>query len=432
MITATRLFYRRVLSEWKFQYGVWKTALDWTVCLYIVIPALLFAADNYLLLWKSQFTWLQPVPLYGFLLPVFLFARSGTIRTFLEEGDQLFLLRREGWIKKIMALGIAYSAIGSFTFNLFFFLLLAPFLMIHYKFSTIQFALLFVFVFLFKMNWGIAKQLFEQRFDGWKKGLLAKANFILMGIVFFKGIPFLIERPAWFFLSCLPFFMLLGFFITMRISLKGVFFDDIAREQRERLKYASFLLRRSGVSIKMKISPRSRPALFRSPNRLFRERNTVNVLVELCLKSVLRNTQNILFYLQLVIVCIALVLSLPLWWKLLLWPVMAAILTSWANLHWKEFISEDFAQLFRWKPEDKRTAADRSMRLLMLPGFLLISLVAGFQVYSWTGAWVALPAGVILGHYVNKIFRLFLDNHGWIHFRHRHPLFMGQRMKDKQ
>lgn len=41
MITPAKLFKKRIVSDWKFQYKVWRMAIDWTVALYIVIPAII-------------------------------------------------------------------------------------------------------------------------------------------------------------------------------------------------------------------------------------------------------------------------------------------------------------------------------------------------------------------------------------------------------
>lgn len=111
MITPAQLFFRRVRAEWRFQYGVWKTAIDWTVALYIVIPAALIGLNYYALLWKNQYGWMEGLSFNWLLIAVYIFAWSGWIRTFMEEGDQLFLLRCKGWVKRIVALGLGYSVV---------------------------------------------------------------------------------------------------------------------------------------------------------------------------------------------------------------------------------------------------------------------------------------------------------------------------------
>jgi len=42
MMTVTRLLLLRIVSDWKYQYRVFRTAVDWIVAIYIVIPFLIF------------------------------------------------------------------------------------------------------------------------------------------------------------------------------------------------------------------------------------------------------------------------------------------------------------------------------------------------------------------------------------------------------
>ena len=402
MISFIQLFYKRMIAEWKFQYNVWRTSIDWTVGLYLVVPFIAIGLDYYSLLWKNQPAWMGAVPFSGFLLILYLFAWSGTIRIFIEEGDQLFLLQYKNWIRKIIMLGIGYSSILNLVLCLLVFFLLAPFWFMHYKFSMLQFALLFVFVSLFKTNIGLARQLFMLRFSGWKPWVMYKSAFILISIFFIKGTIFAMDKPGLFVAYSILLLATLGFLIKMRLNLKGSFFDDIAREQRERIKYASLLLSLSGANLPKLVSQKRRPLLFRNSNPLFRERSTANVLVELCIKAVLRNKNKVNSYVQLLVVCILLILSFPAFWKWFIWLVLAFLLTIFVNSYYKEVISSGFVQLFRWKTEDKIRAARISMFLLMLPGFLLVSLVIGFQTFSWIGACVVLPAGFALSYYVVK------------------------------
>lgn len=402
MISVLQLFYRRMISEWKFQYNVWRTSIDWTVGLYLVVPTIAIGLDCYVLLWKNQPAWMEAVPLSGLLLIVYLFAWSGTVRIFIEEGDQLFLLQHKNWIRKIIMFGIGYSSILALLASLFVFFLLAPFWFMQYKLSMLQYALLFVFVFLTKMNIGLARQLFILRLTGWKQNIGYKVAFTLSSVVFIKGTIFVMDKPGLFFTFCILFSAILGYLIKLRLNLKGRFYEDIAREQLDRLKYASFLLGLSGISPPKPVSQKRRPLLFRSSSNIFRERSTVNVLVELCIKAVLRNKRKIYSYVQLVAVCVLLILSLPELWKWLIWFVLAFLLTVFSKSYYQEVFSSSFVQLFYWKAEDKREAARGSMFLLMLPGFLVVSLVFGFQILSWIGACVALPAGIALAYYVAK------------------------------
>ena len=402
MITPTQLFFRRVGSDWRYQYGVWKTAVDWTVALYIVIPAVLIGLNGYALLWKNQYGWMEGLSFSWLLISLYLFAWSGRIRTFMEEGDQLFLLQRKGWVRRIIALGVGYSVTLNILSSLFVFFLFAPLLFVHYTLSTMQVVLFWLFVVLSKTDIGMAKQFLELRFQGWKKAFVFLIAIISIGFVFLKSVPSLLGQPGLFLPTSALLLIVFGFLTKMRLDMKS-FIYDAAREQSERLRYTSLLLRLSGLRIKRPGAQKRRPWLFPSSNHLFKKRDAVNILVELCIKSVLRNNSSLLLFAQLVAAGMLLISSFPLWWKVIIWPALAYLLASLAGSYWQEAISSGFVQSFQWKPADKNMAAAKSIFLLSLPGVLAIGFVAGWQTFSWLGACAALPVGAALSYFITQI-----------------------------
>ena len=161
MITVPRLFFRRIIAEWKYQYQVWRTAVDWIVALYIIIPFLAIFLNYYLSWWRKAPEWLVYIPLNAFLAIILVFAWSGTIRIFVEEADQLFLLQCKAWISRIMTYSLGYSIIYSFVVTSLLLIILAPFLLLYYGFSSIGVVWLTVFVFVLKNCMGLAKQLVQ-------------------------------------------------------------------------------------------------------------------------------------------------------------------------------------------------------------------------------------------------------------------------------
>lgn len=109
MITVSRLFFRRVIADWKYQYQVWKSAVDWIVALYIVIPFSAGFMYYYLTWWRAVPGWLEYIPLNTLSAIIVVFAWSGTISIFVEGADQLFLLQRKVWISRIIKYSLVYA-----------------------------------------------------------------------------------------------------------------------------------------------------------------------------------------------------------------------------------------------------------------------------------------------------------------------------------
>ena len=183
---------------------------------------------------------------------------------------------------------------------------------------------------------------------------------------------------------------------------------NVALEQSQRLKYVRILLSFSGISIKTNKKQRNRPLLFYNSNPIFSKRTSANALVELCIKTILRNSRSLWEYAQIVFVCLLVIVSVPGSVKWIIWLVLAFIMVNYVALYWKEITNSDFVQMFKWKREDKILALQKFLFLITLPGFLLISIVMGIQVLSWVGAIFIVPMSIIILFYTCRIMGLIL------------------------
>jgi ABC-2 type transport system permease protein len=235
-----KLFSKRLSAELKFQFSIWRTTIDWTVALYIVLPAIALGINQYLLWWENTPRWLNLLPVDLLFATCFLFAWSGSIRIFLQEADQLFLLNQKHWLKKIMKYGLVYSSSLYFILSAFFFLFLAPFILQHYQFSQIQLFLLFSSTFLSKVFLGLAKQLLSIRFYGWQQFIVIRGIMVLGSFLFIALIPHILNNSIIYSVTILLLFIASGLLSIKRLNYQGSFFVDVAREQSEKLKYVNF------------------------------------------------------------------------------------------------------------------------------------------------------------------------------------------------
>lgn len=405
-MTPKQLFWRRLLSEWRLKHTAWSTTIDWTVALYIIIPGLIIATVSYIRLWNQLPAWAVGLPTAIPLLLISLYTWTGTIRLFLEEADQLFLLQRREWTRQIMRCGMGYSAVCSLLTTFFVFFILAPFLLLGCGLSIKQLFLLFALAFLLKMNVGLAKQFVSLRLKAWIAKIVLIILFIPMQVLFVMGASLLLAHFPLCYACCLLLALTLLLLIKIRLEIRGTFLDDIARENHEKLKDVSIILGISGVSIKKPSLKRKRPVFYSRFNHLFREYSAVNRLTEACIKSFLRNKNGLILYINLVFIGVLLV-RVPNWSVLILWPFLAIALALWAKFHWGDVITSDYIKLFQWKSEDVHEAAGRSIFLLSSPGFLLISFALGFSLWNWAGAFGILPVGFGLNHCVTKLISMW-------------------------
>ncbi|MBM7866023.1 hypothetical protein GTO89_06285 [Heliobacterium gestii] len=195
MISAKALFLRRLRSEWRFQYDIGKTVVDWTVALYILVPALYLLGKAWFSWWSDAPVWLTgapPVLVQSFLL---LFVFTGRIRIFVEEADHLFLLRQPSWFRRILAFGIAYSLVKDLLITFLLFLLLSPFLMTVCALSFTQMTLLIGVTLLFRAVMALVRQLAMLRYAGWKRALLFFLLFSLSALLYRSELAALAGPP---------------------------------------------------------------------------------------------------------------------------------------------------------------------------------------------------------------------------------------------
>jgi len=404
MSPTGKLFVHRVLKEWKFQFSVWKTAVDWLVALYLVVPALFIIIKQSFDWWQAPPAWLSFLPFSSAASLLFLFIVLGNIRLFVEEADQLFLLQARSWQKRITTLSLGYSLVMNLMTTFLLFLYLAPIFLLHYRLSWLQLVIWAMFCMLLKSVTGLSKQLVGLRYRGWGERVVRWLLYFFSAMYYRGSVLLLVNYTGWFTLSATILLGILSLLLYLRANWRGSFWQDAAREQTIRLRYASLFLRAASVYTKKSrtVAVNNRPLVFYRSNPLFKQRSASNLLTEACLKSVLRSKSRLFSYLQLIIPCLAIILSIPVRWKWAVWFGMGFMLCKFVELFWRETWNSPWIQLFPWNKEDQSKAAAKGIFVLMLLGFLPLSLAFGLQVYSWAGA-LALPlGGGILGYYLSK------------------------------
>ncbi|KLU61550.1 bacterial ABC transporter protein EcsB [Peptococcaceae bacterium CEB3] len=405
MTSVTKLFFHRLYHEWKYQLSVWRTVVDWTVALYLVIPTLGYAIKTYFDWWKVQPAWISHIPFtYFAVIPLIVILR-GDVRVFVEEADQLFLFQLDGWIKRLRKLSIVYSISLNFAINCLLFSYLAPIFLLYYKLPLIKLIIWCFSCFVLKTIVGLSKQVIYLHFYGWRQGLARLLTFLLIGGYYRVSLFFLNSIISSIFAILILLILPIAIPLYQEISKNTSFLKDVARAQTMKLRYVSLIMRAAFI-YKRKSRPltiNKRPWIFQRSKPLFKERNAANLLTEACLKSVIRSETHLVTYGQLIVLCIAVIWSFPLDWKWALWLGFAVMLTKFVELFWQETKNSEFVKLFPWTTGDYSKAASKAIPLVMLIGFLPISFAFGILSYSWSGAVTLLIVGGVVGYFIAKV-----------------------------
>ncbi|WNQ12038.1 ABC transporter permease [Paenibacillus aurantius] len=384
MVTINRLFARRVRSYWVYQAKALATVMDWTVALYIVVPALLFAGYQYSRWWMEAPGWLAWVPLPLWYAGLFLLVLTGKVRYYVEAGDQLFLRQGTNWVRKLMARGMLYS-LGAFVLrNGAALALLAPLLIKGYGLDALVLPRLLTVLVPVTFLLALAGQWGDFRWAGLKKWGLGLLLLMAGGVVFSAAVQAASAGGVPFWLAAALLLASLPYAAGKRLEQKGTFLHDADRELEAKLALTKLLL--GEMAARKPLIRRRRPLLFRSSNRLFRKRTAENGLAEAQIKAFFRSRSALVTYLQLTGVCLAGARFVPHPVNWAIWPAAALLFTYYAKLYVNGVNEHPFIGLFRWKEGVRFTAMHRTTLGIMLPGFLAVSAVIGFTTLPWWGA----------------------------------------------
>uniref|UniRef100_UPI003D1DE882 ABC transporter permease n=1 Tax=Kroppenstedtia sanguinis TaxID=1380684 RepID=UPI003D1DE882 len=391
-MTPWDLFKRRLLEEWRFQYRVWRTVLDWTVILYLGIPALVFLWIQYRSGWEAD-SWIGDVPSWGWIGISYLFLWSGKIRLGLREGDLLFLRQQRKWMQTLMGSGLVYSFLFHMLATGGFLLLSGPLLIGHWNLSREEVGIWGVFLLLVRWDLSLFRCMWASVVPAWKRWM----GYTFFGVGLFPIwaalVPWSLSSPTvtkfgWILAAVVAWFLL-----RCRLTAEGLFLDDVAREQEYRLRFVAWFLQGGGVLPRRKDFQPRRPWLLRRSQPLFRQRTCAAILAESVLKPLLRLGKHLRVYLQMAGLLLVGVLWVPGPMKAVVSLLSWFLFYFWGRSCWREFTSSTGVSLFPWEKGTIREAFRIYTFWVTLPGFSLISLGTGWMWWGWAGLVVGAVAG---------------------------------------
>lgn len=403
MITANQLFIRRLWSNWKFQYGVMRTVVDWVTALYFFIPALIIAFYQYFSWWETTPQWMEGVPFNVILVVLSLYASTGAVRLFVLDADQLFLVQRTRYFQLLLKLGIQYTFLFEFILSAAVILLLAPFLLLRYELSLLQLLLLYLFIACYRINFALISQRLSNRYSGWPYASIWLGLKIISITLYVLFLAKCLSLTLLLFAICALLAASAVSLARYRLTVRGTFFHDVEYEFKQRMKFAALLFR--GLSVKKQRVRRSHPFLFPNSNLLFRDRTPSNALIEMCVKSFFRDWAQFKVYIQFVLIGSAVLMLpfMPLWSKWLVWIALAFLLSQRLKTYWGEMLASDFVRMFAWKDADRISAAGKAIFYIALPGFVLVSIAFGLSSFSLAGALMIIPLGGLIAYGISHM-----------------------------
>ncbi|WP_042458943.1 ABC transporter permease [Neobacillus dielmonensis] len=335
------LFFRRWVKGWKYQYNVIKSVADWTVMLYIIIPAAVFFSIIYRSWWSELPTWFHDIPLILIFSIFYLISWAGTIRTYVEEADKVFLIKKNDLIWKLKKYGYYYSIILQTLTVVAAIFILLPFLLHHYHMGWLEITSWGIYFISLKACFMFIKYLL--------RNTLSRISQIIVGIVVFFVFSWINQ---WIFIiigkgNFLPLFIGCGMVLSVLVyfSLRQLRFNRsmdrlIDMEQERKTSLIQFFFAAAPEMEKPVVIKRNKPLLFRKSKRIFKKRTPITGFMELFIKTFIRNKSYVRGYLTLIsVTTIAMVRVPPIWIKVLIFLGFLFMLRSWLTIIWNKVFS---------------------------------------------------------------------------------------------
>lgn len=378
-----------------------RSITDWTVALYIIIPALIFIGIYYRSLWMEELSMGETVYFGLGLLAFYVITYSRGVRSFFEQADSLFLISYPAHMKKLIQYGMTYTLIRIAITNVVVVVAMLPVLMKSIGVTKVQIVLFWLFFTAFRFMLSLLTRFIHVRVGKrWLLWIIKNVMFSI-SLSFFGLSLFLIYKNPFYSILCigLAAFLILVL-IKEKLNYKNCFFKEVEKEKEESMRWTSGIMQVGGHASKPS-SSNKKPWMF-PRSKKFLGKKKESRIVESFLKEFFRTSSARIFYIQIVCISTVSIIMSPRWIAAIILAFALVGISRYARNYWNEFTKKMFLHLYcdegkllllRWK-------ADRYLLLpvLLLYGIVILShfyllpaVIAGIIFIVWIGWIVFLP-----------------------------------------
>ncbi len=367
-----KLFFKRLFQEWRYQLGVIRSVVDWTILVYLVVPALVLAPFLYRDAWEYiELYWSAQIPFPFLLLVILLFSSGGNFRTYLLEADLLHLIQRKRLLHALKLAGFLLSLAQLIIGVALIVIIALPVLILIYQFSTMEVLHLSLAIIAFRLLFLTLKKIITRNLYKWilfpmffvlTLGLIVNLDSVIVGI---GGSVCAIA--------------IVIFHLTQLTKTNRWFLRELEIESAEVTRYIKLIFAFSMEVEKEFVSTRKRPFWFyRKSGRIFAARNSENGLLELLLKAFLRNRGHVTTYLQLTMITSSAIIVLPIWLKWIVYLLFLFFFHIWLMSIFDKMQTSPFFSVVPFEKDQSHSVWIRFKKRLYLPSIVFVGLVAVF------------------------------------------------------
>ncbi len=377
-MNSSQLLFHRIRENWKYKYKIIKTIIDWTILIYIVVPAAVITIFVYRSWWIAPPFWIASVP-FSLLFAVFFFLLwGGYFKTYIREADIIFLRKNEKLMLGMKRGGIIISYLTEVLSAVFLAVLISPLWIIHYGLSLKELVLFFgIWVSLRWLVMAVNGQL-NVHLKGWRNLIRSIPVVVGAGSIWWLSYKALQSG------SLLLVFMIIilngiasMLLLKKRFTTIHTFEQDLSIDEKDKSKYTEMIF---GLSMDIEKLPKPKPVrksprLYSKSNRIFKTRSPRNGFLELFIKSTTRDMEYVRGYFQVLGITVAAIIFLPpLWLKITIAAVGVLFLTVWIGSVWHKLIgSHPFTK--KYSGDEGYIKGKQIVTAVLLIPFVIICLL---------------------------------------------------------
>ncbi|MEK4498975.1 ABC transporter permease [Bacillus sp. FSL R12-0069] len=394
-------FYKRLRHELGRKWKSIRSITDWTVALYIIIPAFIFMGIYYRSLWTEELSMGETVYFGLGLLAFYVITYGRGVRSFFEQADSLFLISYPAHMQKLIQYGMTYTFIRIAITNVVVVVVMLPVLLKSIGVTKVQVVLFWLFFTVFRFMLSLLTRCIHVRVG--KRWLLWVIKNVIFSISlsFFGVSLFFIYKNPFYSILCIGLAVfLIIVLIKEKLNYKNSFFKEIEKEKEESMRWTSGIMQVGGHAAKTS-SSNKKPWMF-PRSKKFLGKKTDDRIVESFLKEFFRTSSARIFSIQIVCISTVSIIMSPKWIAAIILAFALFAISRYARDYWNEFTKKMFLHLYcdegkllllRWK-------ADRYLLfpVILLYGIVILShfyllpaVIAGIIFIVWIGWIVFLP-----------------------------------------
>lgn len=371
-------FYNRLYNELRRKWGAIRSITDWTVALYIVIPALIFLGMYYQSLWTKTLSMEEITSFYiGFVIFYVVTYRRG-VRSFFEEADSVFLIQYPSHMKRFLRYGMLYTCIRIGITNIMVTVIMLPLFLKVLQASILQVCLFWAFLTMFRFMLALFVRYIDTHIGRHWLIVIAKNALFFVGIFCFGScIFFIFERPSYTILYAIIFVFVCFFLIKEKRNYQHVFYKEVEKEKEESMRWTMRIMQASGQVIKP--SDSSKPWMFPRSKRILGN-HPESRIIESFLKEYFRSSVSFDFYVKIVVISAIGIITAPWWVAGMILAFSCYAIVHYSRDYWEEFTKKVFLQLYCDKGK-LLWMRGKVNRYLLLPVLIVYGIVIAAHFY---------------------------------------------------